>query len=214
MGNNQYNHDMDIHEVLLSYSDALAFLERLEADSDIKKYCNGFNQSGRWFFQIYTSEFVAELASIINTSVKTRGVPGPVLEVMCGDGRLAEFLQPHIQREIVATDAKDGRYNIPYPKWIESLDALASVDKYGPSFIILSWEPYLSTTGIDIVRKGIPTAWIGNPRMCGHSDLFQIPHVPVKSQFVLSRHDSFRQRRFMTDIYLFNCDLDYDTKLQ
>ncbi|MFW9908655.1 MAG: hypothetical protein ACFFEF_08770, partial [Candidatus Thorarchaeota archaeon] len=150
MGNNQYNHDMDIHEVLLSYSDALAFLEQLEADSDIKKYCNGFNQSGRWFFQIYTSEFVVELASIINTCLKRRGVPGPVLEVMCGDGRLVEFLQPLIQREIVATDAKDGRYNIPYPKWIESLDALASVDKYGPSFIILSWEPYLSTTGIDI----------------------------------------------------------------
>jgi len=205
---------MDIHEVLLSYSDALAFLEQLEADSDIKKYCNGFNQSGRWFFQIYTSEFVEELAAIINTSMESRGNPGPVLEVMCGDGRLTEFLQPLIQRDIIATDAKDGRYNIPYPKWVESLEALVSIDKYSPSFIVLSWEPYLSTAGIDIVQRGIPTAWIGNPEMCGHQDLFQIPHLPAKSGYVLSRHDLFGKREFKTDIYLFNCNLERETKSQ
>jgi len=212
MTRHHFDDNMDIHRELLSFSDALAFLEEVEADSNIKEYCNGSNQSGRWIFQIYNTEFIKEMASVINRTLECREDNGPVLEVMCGDGRLTEFLRPLIQREIIATDAKDGRYPIPYPKWIESLEALESIDRYNPSFIILSWEPYLSMAGIDIVQRGIPTVWIGNPEMCGHLDLFKIPHVPLKSPYALSRHDSFRQRKFKTDIFLFSCDLDCVTK--
>jgi hypothetical protein len=212
MKHDHFDAEMDIHAELLSYGQALVFLEELESVSVIKKYCNGFNQSGRWIFQIYSSEFVEELASIINRSLEGQEEPGPVLEVMCGDGRLTEFLQPLLQRDIIATDAKDGRYNILYPKWIEPLDALESIDRYNPSFIILSWEPYLSMTGIHIVHKGIPTAWIGNPEMCGHPDLFKIPHIPVRSNYTLSRHDSFKLRKFKTDVFLFNCRSDSVTK--
>jgi hypothetical protein len=204
MNRHNFDDDMDIHQKLLSYSDALAFLEELEANSDIKKYCNGSNQSGRWIFQIYNSEFIEELSSIINKLLECVNDKGPVLEVMCGDGKLTEFLTPFVKRDVIATDSRDGRYNIPYPKWVESLEALDSIEKYSPSFIVLSWEPYLSMTGIDIVNKGIPTAWIGNPEMCGHPDIFKIHHISVKSRYALSRHDSFRQRKFKTDIFLFN----------
>jgi len=202
----------DVHSTLMSFNETLTFLEGLEMSCDIKSYCNGSNESGRWIFQIYNKEFINELASVINKALKARGSHGPVLEVMSGDGRLTEFLQTLVQREIIATDAKDGRYNIAYPKSVETLDAIESIEKYRPAFIIISWEPYLSMSGIEIVQKGIPTAWIGNPMMCGHSDIFEIPHLRVNSCYALSRHDSFRQRKFKTDIFLFNCSSDWVTK--
>ncbi|MFW9958468.1 MAG: hypothetical protein ACFFCT_10380 [Candidatus Odinarchaeota archaeon] len=208
MTHHHFDDDMDIHKELLPFSEVLAFLEEVEADSNIKKYFNGSNESGRWIFQIYNREFIEELASVINRFLECQHGHDAILEVMCGDGRLTEFLQPFVHREIIATDARDGRYAIPYPKWVRSSDALESIERHKPSFIVLSWEPYLSMVSIDIVQKEIPTAWIGNPEMCGHPDLFQIPHIPLKSPYALSRHDSFRERRFKTDIFLFNCDLN------
>jgi hypothetical protein len=206
MKHHDFDDEMDIHDVLRPFADALAFFEKIEANSDIKRYCNGSNRSGRWVFQIYNREFIEELASVINRSLDLHEIPGPILEVMCGDGRLTEFLRPLVRRELIATDAKDGRYNIAYPKWVETLDALESITKYHPAFIIISWEPYLSMKGIDVVQTGIPTAWIGNPKMCGHPDLFEVEHIPLRSPFALSRHDSFRQREFRSDVFLFNCD--------
>jgi hypothetical protein len=203
---------VDIHQYLLDYTEILQFLEELERDSKVKAYCNGSNPGGRWIFQIYSEQFIEELATFINKVLASTSEKGPVLEVMAGDGKLTEFLQPRIQRRIVATDAKDGRYNIAYPKWIETLDALKSIDRYSPSFIIISWEPYLSMAGIEIVRAGIPTAWIGNPEMCGHPDLFNVPHVPVRNRYALSRHDSFKLRKFKTDIFLFNCNQESITR--
>ena len=196
----------DVHEKLLPYAETLSFFERLETNGDVKSYCNGSNPSGRWIFQIYNREFIEQLASIINNAITTTNNGGPVLEVMSGDGRLTEFLRPLIRREAVATDAKDGRYNIAYPKWVETLDAIKSVVKYQPSFIILCWEPYLSTSGIDMAKGEVPMAWIGNPAMCGHTEIFDFPHIAVKSKYALSRHDSFKDRIFKTDIFLFNYD--------
>ncbi len=194
----------DVHDNLLSYLETLRFFEELERRGDVKSYCSGSNISGRWIFQIYNREFIEQLASIINNALAAANNQGPVLEVMCGDGRLTELLKPLVNREIVATDAKDGRYNIAYPKWIETLDALESVVKYKPSFIFLSWEPYLSMSGIDLVQGGTPIAWIGNPVMCGHQDIFDFPHIAINSKYALSRHDSFLDRVFKTDIFLFN----------
>jgi len=194
----------DVHEKLLPYAEALSFFERLERNGDVKSYCNGSNAAGRWIFQIYNREFIEQLASIINNALAMTNKDGPVLEVMSGDGRLTEFLRPIIHKETVATDAKDGRYNIAYPKWVETLDAVNSVVKYQPSFIILCWEPYLSMSGIELAQRGIPMAWIGNPVMCGHQEIFDFPHISVKSKYALSRHDSFLSRNFKTDIFLFN----------
>jgi hypothetical protein len=206
MKHHAFDEEMDIHNVLLPYAEALSFFEDIESSSDVKRYCNGSNRSGRWIFQIYNVEFIEELSSVINNSLQLSKDTGPVLEVMCGDGRLTEFLQVRVRRNMIATDAKDGRYNIAYPKWVETLDAEESVAKYSPAFIIISWEPYLSMKGIDIVRTGIPTAWIGNPEMCGHPDLYEFKHVSLKSPYALSRHDSFLHREFRSDVFLFNCD--------
>ena len=197
---------IDVHETLLSYDEVFSFLERLEGNEDVKSYCNGSNRSGRWVFQIYNIEFIEELADVIYQSLESCEHTGPVLEVMSGDGRLTEFLQPLVHRQFVTTDAKDGRYRIAYPKWVESFDALESAAKYNPSIIILSWEPYLSMTGIEIVNLDVPTIWIGNPEMCGHPDLFDIPHLVLNSEFALSRHDSFLDRDFKSDVFLFNFD--------
>ncbi|TFG28827.1 hypothetical protein EU527_16780 [Candidatus Thorarchaeota archaeon] len=196
----------DIHNTLISYDDALAFFEGLEEGIDIKLYFNGSNESGRWIFQIYNEEFIKEIASVINRTLRATEDNGLILEVMSGDGKLTEFLQPFVKHQIIATDAKDGRYNIAYPKWVETMDALESIEKYRPSFIIMSWEPYLSMMGIEIIERGIPTAWIGNPEMCGHPELLETAHTRLMSQYALSRHDSFIHREFKTDVFLFNCD--------
>ncbi|TFG28122.1 hypothetical protein EU527_17725 [Candidatus Thorarchaeota archaeon] len=196
---------MDIHRDLRAYAEVLQFFERLEQIIEVKAYCNGSNLGGRWVFQIYNEEFINELSSVINRTIITSDSSSPILEVMSGDGKLTEFLQPTIKRKIIATDAKDGRYSIAYPKWVETLDALESIERYRPSFIIMSWEPYLSMTGIDIVEKGIPTAWIGNPEMCGHPELLEVEHTRLRSPYALSRHDSFIRREFKTDVFLFNC---------
>jgi hypothetical protein len=200
---------MDIHRELLPYTEVYHFFQELEQRGDVKSYCNGANAAGRWIFQIFNKEFVEELAQVINRSLGSRKRKRPVLEVMSGDGRLTEFLKPLIKRRCIATDSKDGRYNIEYPKWVETLDALEAVAKYSPAFIILCWEPYLSMTGIDIVKTGIPTAWIGNPNMCGHTDIFEHPYVPMQSKHALSRHDYFHEREFRTDIFFFNCKPDW-----
>jgi hypothetical protein len=200
---------MDIHRELLPYTEVYRFFQELEQRGDVKSYCNGANAAGRWIFQIFNKEFVEELAQVINRALGSKKRKRPVLEVMSGDGRLTEFLKPLIKRRCIATDSKDGRYNIEYPKWVETLDAMEAVAKYSPSFIILCWEPYLSMTGIDIVKTGIPTAWIGNPNMCGHTDIFEHPYVPMQSKHALSRHDYFLEREFRTDIFLFNCKPDW-----
>jgi hypothetical protein len=200
---------MDVHNKLLPYAVVRLFFLGLERKGDVKSYCDGANAAGRWVFQIFNREFVEELAQVLDNALGRRKKKPPVLEVMSGDGRLTEFLQPLIKRKIIATDSKDGRYNIGYPKWVEKLDALESVAKYSPSFVILCWEPYLSMTGIEIVKSGIPLAWIGNPDMCGHTDIFDQPHIPLESKYALSRHDFFSEKEFKTDIFFFNCNPEW-----
>jgi len=63
--------------------------------------------------------------------------------------------------------------------------------------------------GIEIIKKGIPLAWIGNPTMCGHTDIFNQPHIPLESKYVLSRHDFFAEKEYKTDIFFFNCKPDW-----
>ncbi len=196
---------IDIHSELLSYAEVLRFFQELEKSGAVKSYCNGSNVSGRWIFQIFNKEFIEELAQVINRALGRRRKKPPVLEVMSGDGRLTEFLRPLLKRQCIATDSKDGRYNIGYPKWVETLDAMEAISKFSPAFIVICWEPYLSMTGIDIVKTGVPTAWIGNPNMCGHTDIFEQPHIPLQSRYALSRHDYFLAKDFKTDIYFFNC---------
>ena len=197
--------DDDIHANLVSYEVAHSFFEQLERNGNVKSYCNGSNAAGRWVFQIFNKEFVEELAGVLNRALGRRKKNPPVLEVMSGDGRLTEFLQPLIKRRMIATDSKDGRYNIGYPKWVEPLDAMDAIAKYSPSFVIMCWEPYLSMTGIEIVKTGIPVAWIGNPNMCGHTDIFGYYNIPLESNFALSRHDLFMAKEFKTDVFFFNC---------
>lgn len=200
---------IDIHKKPLPYAVVLLFFKGLEQKGDVKSYCDGANVAGRLFFQIFSKEFVEELAQVINRALGKRRKNPPVLEVMSGDGRLTEFLQPLIKRRCIATDNKDGRYNIGYPKWVETLDALDAIEKYSPSFVIMCWEPYLSMTGIEIVKLGIPTAWIGNPEKCGHTDIFDQPYIPLQSKFALSRHDFFVAQEFKTDIFFFNCNPEW-----
>jgi hypothetical protein len=200
---------IDIHNELLPHAEVLRFFLELEQNGNVNSYCNGSNVAGRWVFQIFNKEFVEELAHIINRAVGSNRKKRPVLEVMSGDGRLTEFLRPLIKRRCIATDSKDGRYNIGYPKWVERLDAIEAVKKYSPSFIVICWEPYLSMTGIDVVKSGVPTAWIGNPNMCGHTDIFEQPHIPLQSKYALSRHDFFEAKDFKTDIYFFNCNPEW-----
>lgn len=195
---------LDVHAQLLAYDDVLEHFLALEAEGRVKVYCNGHNDGGRWIFQILSTEFVSNLAGVIEEVTNGEAREGPVLEVMAGDGRLSEFLTKHLKREVVATDAKDGRYDIAYPKWVERLDAMESIRKYNPSFVLVSWEPYLSTVSLELVETGLPVAWIGNPEMCGHPDLMERNSIRLETPYALSRHDSFSDRVSRSAVYLFN----------
>ncbi|MHA1768729.1 MAG: hypothetical protein ACTSV3_02640 [Candidatus Thorarchaeota archaeon] len=195
---------IDIHSELRPHDEVLDFLKSIQRSGRLKRYCNGSNLGGRWLFQIYTTEFIDELSDVINKSLDRSGRVGPVLEVMAGDGRLSEFLSHRVRREIITTDAKDGRYDIAYPKWVLHESAIQAIERHNPSFVLACWEPYLSMDSIMIAKSGVPFAWIGDPTMCGHPDLFQHGHERKNSPYMLSRHDSFLEDDFKTDIFLFN----------
>ncbi|MBD3404958.1 MAG: hypothetical protein GF411_02345 [Candidatus Lokiarchaeota archaeon] len=196
---------IDIHEELYPYSKVLEFFKVVERDFDVKKYCNGSNAGGRWIFQIYSEEFILEISDTIQKHIQIEG-NHPIAEVMSGDGRLTEFIRTRLDCDIITTDAKTGRYNIAYPKWVEKKTAIETVEEYDPALVIISWEPYLSMAGIELVKMGIPLMWIGNPEMCGHEELFEFDFWSLNSKFAISRHDSFLSQERKTDVFVFNVD--------
>ncbi|MGY5877070.1 MAG: hypothetical protein RTU30_15065 [Candidatus Thorarchaeota archaeon] len=200
-----YDEFLDIHSVLRPFDAVVRFFELVETDSGVLNYCNGGNASGRWIFQIYTNEFIQELAGLIDKILQSSDSHGPVLEVMCGDGKLVEFISPLLSREILATDSKTDSHDIAYPKWVIEIDALEAIEKYIPSIILACWEPFFSTVSEQIVKTNIPFVWIGDTRKCApHSDILKHNHVKLNCSFALGRYDSFIEKRFHTDIYVFN----------
>ncbi|MFX0107192.1 MAG: hypothetical protein ACFE7R_02820 [Candidatus Hodarchaeota archaeon] len=196
---------IDIHKELLSYRVVLSFFELIEREFDVQRYCNGANAGGRYVFQIFNREFVVQLARVINNTLEVNPQNGPILEVMCGDGKLTEFLSPLIERRIITTDSKRDARDIAYPKWVETMDAHDAVNKYSPSIVLLSWEPMLSSIGLEIAELGIPLIWIGDPARCGvKSGILDHVHIPLKSPYALGRHDKFISRDFRTGAFLFN----------
>ncbi|MFQ5831097.1 MAG: hypothetical protein ACE5H4_00135 [Candidatus Thorarchaeota archaeon] len=196
---------IDIHADLHPYERVLSFFERLEQEFDVLKYCSGANAGGRWIFQIFSIEFVQQVVVHINRAPVNSSDMRPVLEVMSGDGKLTEFLRPHLDRRIVATDARLGEYEIEYPKWVEKADAMESVRRFDPSVVLICWEPFFSSVGAEIVDTGTPTVWIGDRRNCAvHSDMFERDFIKTENLYALGRKDFFAPRQFQTDVYLFN----------
>lgn len=196
---------VDPHGSLRPFSEILRLLTAVEQERGLKEYFEGYNAGGRCIFQVFSTEFVQELADAINSSLKQTQQRGPVLEVMSGDGVLTDFLKPLVGRDIIATDAKSPRYKISYTKSVERIEALEATQKYRPAFVFMSWEPYLSMDAVEIAKTATPMAWIGERPMCGHPDLFEIEHVRLHSRYAIGRHDSPLNGRFSTDVYLFNC---------
>ncbi|MFX1367399.1 MAG: hypothetical protein ACFFAY_02210 [Promethearchaeota archaeon] len=197
---------IDVHSEILPYSKVLQFFKTVEAEYDVLKYCNGFNEGGRFIFQIYNVEFVTELANIVNTILHKSSKEKPFLEIMSGDGKLAEFLGPLLERPLITTDSRRDAYDIAYPKGVIQCEAIDAVIKFNPSLVLLSWEPRLSSTSREIADMGVPLIWIGDPSHCGvGSGLMNVRRSRVGSQYALGRHDNFGSDKFHTDIYLFNC---------
>ncbi len=196
---------VDIHRELHSYDDVLEFFKLLESEGDLKRYCNGENAGGRWVYQFYSKEFILVLAEVINNLAESSRRGGDVLEVMSGNGQLATFLRPYVRRNIIATDAKTSRDSIAFPKWVEHLDAAAAVAKYSPAVVLMCWEEYYSDIGVKIVKKDIPTVWIGDPSSCAvSSGLEHMEHHALKSPYLLGRHDNFSEGEFRTVMWVFN----------
>jgi hypothetical protein len=196
---------IDVHSELLSYSKVIRFFETIEVEFDVLKYCNGANAGGRYIFQILSQEFVEEVAQTINRVIEALGANSLLLEVMGGDGRLFELLKPRIKCNLVVTDSRRNAHDIAYPKWVIQAEALEAVREYSPGLVLMSWEPLLSSTGIEIAEMGIPLIWIGDPRHCGvDSGLMELEYKKVGSRYALGRRDRFEAKEFGTDIYLFN----------
>ncbi len=195
---------IDIHAELLPFDQVIEFFKHVEKEGNIKEYCDGANTRGRWIFQIYCREFIELLSNVIEKILKGSKHPGPVLEVMSGDGKLSEFLKPFVNRPIITTDAKTGRDNIEHPKWVEGIDAIEAYSKYEPSLIIISWEPFYSSTSVDLVEKGSPLLWIGNPDSCAvSSGISELPSVQIDSEYLLCRHDNFADRKHLSRLRAF-----------
>ncbi len=206
--NNQSIEYRDLHSNLISFHEAIDYLSMIERNGDLRRYFKGANDGGRWFFQILSVEFVEQLARLINDACQNIEPFRPVLEIMSGDGQLAKFLAPLLNRNIIATDAKDGRYDIAYPKWVETMEAMDAVRRYDPAITLVSWEPFLSMTCIDLVEARRPLVWIGQEGKCGHPDLFEYDHIKINSNYALGKFDNFTLRMFHTDVYIFNVDGD------
>ena len=190
---------IDIHKELLSFERVLKFFEHVEKEGKIKEYCDGANARGRCIFQIYSREFIELLSNIIEKILNGHKHAGPMLEVMSGDGKLSEFLRPLVNRTIITTDAKTGRDNIEHPKWVEKIEAIEAYSKYDPSLIIMAWEPFYSTTSVELVEKETPLLWIGNPDSCAvSSGISELPSVQIDSEYLLCRHDSFADRKHLS----------------
>lgn len=197
---------IDVHKELLPHDDVLNLFEEIEQKNAILEYCNGANVGGRLVFQFLNREFVAEIANAIIGILKYSENSGPVLEVMSGDGKLVEFLRPLVQRDIKATDSRTGHYSFAYPKWVHDMDAVEAVRKLTPSLVLISWEPYWSITGAEIVDTGIPTIWIGDKsKSAVNSNLFDNFNMRLNSSYALGRHDSVVETRYNTDAFFFNC---------
>lgn len=195
---------IDIHENLLPFEQVLEFFKHVENEGKVKEYCNGENTGGRWIFQIYSREFIELVSTTVEKILIGLDHPGPVLEVMSGDGKLSEFLKPLVARNITTTDAKTGRDNIEHPKWVEEIDAVEAYVKYDPSLIIMSWEPFYSTASVDLVEKGIPILWIGNPESCAvGSGILERTSVQIDSEYLLCRHDNFIARKHLSRFRVF-----------
>ena len=196
---------IDIHDELRSFSEVLSFFKRVEAEFDVVKYCNGSNSGGRWIYQIYSQEFIEDLSGLLNRITNSTDANGPILEVMSGDGKLSEFLRSRLNNDIVTTDSKTSRDNIGFPKWVEKLDAIDAITRYSPRTVLMSWESFYSGISNEIVEKGIPTVWIGDPsRSSVDTGLEDKEHLTIQSDYLLGRSDKFAQQEHKTVIRLFN----------
>jgi len=196
---------IDIHGELREYHEVLSFFKRVQVEFDVKEYCNGSNAGGRWIYQIYSQEFINALAVIIHDILASNDNDGPILEVMSGDGKLSEFLRSQVNGQIITTDAKTSRDAIEFPKWIEKIDALEAIDRYKPSVVVMCWEPFYSDVSSEVIKKGFPTIWIGDPSSSAVSTGFsETEHELVKVQYALCRHDDFLTGKHRTITRLFN----------
>jgi len=196
---------IDIHSELFPYTQVVKFFTRVEKEFDRKKYCNGANLGGRWIYQIYSKEFIRDLAELIQEMLVSCKGQGPILEVMAGDGLLSKYIEPFISKQLIATDAKTSRDMIQFPKSVEKIDALEAIQKYNPILIIMSWEPYFSDISQNVVNTGIPTIWIGDPNACAvSSSIHEVECENHSSPYLLGRNDDFTESEFRTVVKLFN----------
>ena len=196
---------IDIHSKLRSFDDVCRFFLRVEQEFDRKSYCNGANAGGRWIYQIYSEEFIENLANLLQDILASTSSQNPILEVMAGDGLLSQYLQPRLSRTIIPTDSKTSRDGIEFPKSVERIDALHAISKYNPSIVLMSWEPFYSDTSFSVIETEITTIWIGDPNSCAvGSEIHHMEHERFELPYLLGRNDEFTKKKFHTVVRVFN----------
>lgn len=212
------NNIIDIHENLMKYADVFEFFRKIgkEYISGWRMYCCGHNKNNRSIFQVFSEEFINDIASIVNRKLSETGGE-LVLEVMAGDGKLSEFLRPRINGTLITTDSMRWE-SVKYPDFIEELNAEDAINKYNPDIIIMCWEPYMSRLGVKLAKEGRKLLWIGEGSggCCGGFD-YEYEDDPVGiyygSKFALAMTDYVWSGEIdlgrHTDIILFNFGEEY-----
>lgn len=212
---------LDIHENLMKYADIFEFFRKVEKEysSGWGMYCSGHNKNNRPIFQVFSEEFINDIAGIVNRKLLETG-GSLVLEVMAGDGKLSEFLKPKINGTLITTDNMVWG-SIIYPDFIEDLNARGAIKKYNPDIIIMCWEPYMSGLGVELAKGGHTLLWIGEGSggCCGNfeygedEDIGSLGGVYYGSKFALARTDYVLSGEIdhgrHTDIILFNFGEEY-----
>lgn len=212
------NSFLDVHETLMSYAEVSEFFKQVEKtySSGWTMYCRGHNINNRRIYQVFSEEFIDEIAEIINRKLSETGEGNLVLEVMAGDGKLSEFLRPRIKGVLITTDSMEWE-TIKYPDFIEELSAEDAINKYNPDIIIMCWEPYGSRLGVNLAKEGRALIWIGEGSggCCGGFD-YEYENDPsgvhCGSKYTLARTDytwGELERNYHTDIILFNFGDEY-----
>lgn len=170
-------------------------------------------------FEIYTQEYVDELAAFITTRF---GKQARVVEACAGDGRLTKALQ---QRSIDVTAVDDrsrgpGEWwvrhhrphpseslsapsyprapEIDYPGWVIKADAIEYIKEHEPDLVIASWIELGDDLDQRLVERGIPLIIIaetnfggttGTHEFWGRNDL-EYERLKEISSYNLSRADA------------------------
>ncbi len=136
---------------LLSFEDARELLNSEEGREILGNQNLYTALQVKGIFQVYTTEFVQELAKNIRGVRNKINSKKDILEVCAGDGKLSCHLRKQGIPIMATDDYSWSRVNYD-PSKVENLDHYEALKKYNPEIVLASWLPNASTIELDLIK--------------------------------------------------------------